>query len=1840
MSTTIDNKVVEMSFDNKNFEKNVNQSLGTLDKLKQSLNFNGAVKGFDELDSASKKLSFKNLSDSIENVKVQFSALEIAAITALTNITNRAVNAGINFAKSLSVDQITAGFGKYEQKTSAVQTIMSATAESWKKNADEIARTNYLTENGFFTEEVARNISKAYEAVASGDMTLAEASRNFNVYSKDVEDFTDALANMNHEGTQMEFIDDQLNKLNWFSDETSYSFSDMTSNIGKFTSNGVALTDAVEAMEGISVWAAKSGANVNDASRAMYNLSQAMAVGSVKLIDWKSIENANMATQEFKKNAIDTALAMGTLEETTEKGVYHVVGEVEEATVSVTNFNENLQKGWFTSDVLMSTLSNYGKATTLLSDIYSEYDTTATNFLSHLDDINDGTMTIEQASKELGIPVQELTKYVETLNSEEYQLGLTSFRMAQEAKTFTEAIEATKDAVSTGWMKTFEYIFGNYEEAKGFWTDIANGLWDVFAASGETRNAILKLWKDNGGRETFIKGFWDVWNALSTIAESIRKGFEQIFPNDVFAKSRSLLAITDRFRYLANEFLRLAERNGDSITRVFAGIASVLKIVKNTLSAVFKGFKQAFSQFGTAGKGILTLAADFGDLLVNISETAEKMGIFQKITEKVGKVVTTVGKIISNAVYGIVYAFSETGGKNPFEHFVNALQDLVTFTIPTTLISSIIKIIELITGKDLSEAEDKIFVFFRKFSTKVGEFIEYLKQVPSKLNGVFESITGMKVSDAFTKLSEKLTTAMDKIKEFFNGFKELDYKGIDEFSEKTEKKFEPLHSIFTGLGKAFEGLWAILKKTAPVFLALGSLIGEALGYLGDTISEKLSGLEINVESIASLLSSGGLLALGMGINKAFTKKKEGFGGLQDIIDSLLEPFDKLKEALESWQQSIKANTILKIAAAIGIVAVSLTLLAAIDSNKLGMALGVLSTAMVEIFGMFKLVSTANIGSSTNKAAMSMVLMAGSVLVLAFAMKKLSEIDSDKMGVAVLAITALLGEMTAVAKILGTSNKMMQGVGSLILLAIAVRMLVKPVAQLSEIEWDKLKQGLTAVGIILAELVAFIKILNASKFGIGTGIAIVLLASAMNLLIKPISILGAMKTEELIQGMIAFAATLGLIDIFANTLGKNSKRLISVGIGMVIVGAAMQILASAIEKLGSIPLDQLENGLMAVGVALLGIVMAINLLPKDAIFRAAGILVAAEAMTILSTAMKSFGEMSMEEIGRALLIMAGALLELGIALAFMQGTIAGSIALLIAASAIAVLAPSLKSLGKLSLKEIGTALLAMAGAFAVLGIAAALLTPVIPAMIGLAAAVALLGVAIGAIGVGVLALSAGLAALAVTGTAGIGVLVLAFEAIIGLVPSLIKAIGKGIIEIVKVIGDSIPIILETITKIIVAILDALIAAIPKIVDFLIVLLEELGRFLPTLIEFVLQFIVDLLSGIAEHIDEIVYQAVMIVAGVIDGLIRAIPDFIVTLADALGDAIPELLIRLGDSMVENAPKLRDSIIYLGKSIVKAFCEFFGINSPSTVFADFGVNLIQGLINGIKSLIETVKTTLGNMMTKMKEKITSKYTEWKNAGADLINKIKNGITEKVQNVKLAVSNMMTDAKNAVTNKVWEWYNVGADLINGFINGISDFAGNLIESVKGTVNNAIKAAKNLLGIKSPSRVFREIGINTDKGFIQGVDALAGDVAKSTADMGQQAIDAMQGTLNGMSDIFDETIDDPVIKPVLDLSEIQNGSGLINGLFSDQRMRLAYAADGLGFNRQPDPEEQRYTLQQAVSDAFKTYVPEIINAITASNSDQHFTFDLTPDTRRFYKEIRIQNHKFEREKGYNGLAD
>ena len=421
MSTTIDERVVEMRFDNKQFESNVSTSMSTLKKLKESLKFTGATKGLEEIESASKRVNMSGLGGAVDSVKAKFSALDVVAVTALANITNSAVNTGKRLVASLSVDQISSGWRKFGEKTTSVATLVA-------------------------------------------------------------------------QGNAIEDVNKQLNLLNWFTDETSYNFTDMVSNIAKFTASGKGLDESVTAMEGIATWAALSGQNAMTASRAMYQLSQAMGAGVMRREDYRSIQNASMDTKEFRENCIEAAIALGTLKDNGDGTYSSLVSGAKQSSFTISQFADNLTDGlWLTSDVMMSVYTKYASAVNGIYEAVEEkgFDN-ASQVLTEIHDKADQLKTdgmsdaeaIDAAIKELGYTLEDGSLKFD-------HFGVKAFEAAQQARTFTDVIDSVKDAVSTGWMNTFEKIFGDSNQATELWTMMANELWDTFAGGGERRNSIL-----------------------------------------------------------------------------------------------------------------------------------------------------------------------------------------------------------------------------------------------------------------------------------------------------------------------------------------------------------------------------------------------------------------------------------------------------------------------------------------------------------------------------------------------------------------------------------------------------------------------------------------------------------------------------------------------------------------------------------------------------------------------------------------------------------------------------------------------------------------------------------------------------------------------------------------------------------------------------------------------------------------------------------------------------------------------------------------------------------------------------------------------------------------------------------------------------------------------------------------------------------------------------------------------------------------------------------------------------------------------------------------------------
>lgn len=1264
MSKSVEQRIVEMRFDNQQFEKGVQTTMGTLDKFKQSLKLDGATKGLEEVDKAAKGINISGLSSAVETVKSRFSALEVVAITALANITNSVVNAGKKLVDSFTLEPIRQGFAEYELKMGSVQTIMASTGADIK------------TVNGY------------------------------------------------------------LEELNTYSDKTIYSFSDMTSSIGKFTNAGVSLDDAVKAIKGISNEAAVSGANANEASRAMYNFAQALSSGAVKLIDWKSIENANMATVEFKQSLLDTALAMGTVVKVGDKyqsTTTDAQGKISDLFTATSMFNDSLSSQWMTTDVLVQTLGNYAT------------------------DVREMTAAEKKAYEEKlrGIGyTEEQIKAIE-------ELGQKAFDSAQDVKTFSQLMDTLKEAAGSGWAQTFEILFGDLEEAKVLWTSVSQVVGGFIDQTSKARNDMLQGWKDLGGRQALIESVQNAFSGLMSVVKPVGEAFREIFPATT---SEQLMNLTKGLKEFTSH-LKLSDKDSQNLKNTFKGLFAVLDLVKQGIGALVKAVFPMTKGLGSLGSGVLSVTGKIGEWLVSLDQAAKKSNVFNQAIQKFHDKVSPILKSVKGHIDGAVVAikkFAETH-----------------FNVPDT------------SG---------------------------LMSVADKLKARIEP---------FKKIGEVAKEAMGKL--------------VDAF-----------------------------KASAPVLANLGGIIVDALGKVIDGIMKALRGE--GFDSLIDLLNGGIVTGIGVGIMK-FIKNLTGLestaddaiGGFAGIVEGFKSAINGAKETLADFQASLKADILMKIAGSIAVLAGSLLVLSLIDSDKLGGALASISILFAELAASMALFDKTLSGQKgLNKFGMAMIEMSAAILVLASALKKIASIDSDKLAGALVGITVLIGEMVAASLALSKwGGKIKTSAVSMILFAEAINILANAVGKLGVLDTDKLTKGLVGVGVLMAELAAF---MVASKFGnfkATQGLAIIELSAALLILEKSVSGFGSMDIETIKKGLVGVGVILAEVAGFSVIAGK-AKHILSSATALTVIGAAMLIFGKAIKDIGSLSIETIGKGLIGIGGALAAVAVAVNLMPKNMVGIGLGLVEVAAALKIIGSVIQDAGGMKWEEIGKGMVVLAGFMTILAVALNAMKGTLGGASAMLVMSAALAVFTPVLKSLGSMNLAEIGKGILALAGAFTVLGIAGAVLGPMVPAILGLSGALALLGVAVAACGVGILAFSAGLASLAVSGVAGVTALVAALEILI--------------VGVLGIIANSATAIAGAVKAIVLAIVDVIVECAPPIAEGVLTLIEEVLKSLaehgPNIVTYLMDFLIGVINAIAARLPELIKAAVNLIGAFFKGVVDAL------------------------------------------------------------------------------------------------------------------------------------------------------------------------------------------------------------------------------------------------------------------------------------------------------------------------------------------------------------------------------
>lgn len=1360
MSTTIDERVVEMRFDNKQFEQNVQTSISTIEKLEKSLNLKGASKGLEDVNAAAKNCNMTPLSNAVETVKMRFSALEVMAVTALANITNSALNAGKNIVSALTIDPIKTGFQEYETQINAVQTI---------------------------------------------------------------------LANTQHEGTNLQQVNRALDELNTYADKTIYNFTEMTRNIGTFTAAGVNLQTSVDSIKGIANLAAVSGSTSQQASTAMYQLSQALAAGKVQLMDWNSVVNAGMGGKVFQDALIRTSELLGT--------------GAKQAIAANGSFRESLTKtGWLTTEVLTETLKQFAGA-------YDEADLIAQGFS-------------ESQAKEIA------------------QMAKTAEEAATKVKTFTQLWDTLKESAQSGWTQTWEILIGDFGEAKDLLTEISDSIGGVISKTAEARNAVLSSGLSSGWKQLLDQGIADEAGYIEAIEEVARKNgdaFDKMVADsedftDALKKglkegvissdtlTEAVYNLQDKMSGMSEEELKAAGYTSEMVEQIESldsglrnGSISMDEFTEKILRP--SGRENLIQALWNAAQGLMSVVTPMkeafreifppmtGDQVYNLT-----VGL-QELTEKF-KIGEETANNLKRTFKGVFALFDI--GLQGVKALVGGFADLIGYVAP---------------------AGDGIL----GFTASIGDFIVGIDEAIKSSDAFNKAIEG--IGNFLKPIADGVKTFVKTVADAFGEFANVDTSGLDNFADKVQTRFEPFVKLGELVKKAFEGIIGIVEKAAPVLSKLGSIVANAFGNLGEAILTAFD--TASFDPILDLINTGLFSAILIGVKKfidSLSEITENGGG---ILGSFKDILDGVKGSLEAWQSNLKAGTLLKIAGAMAILTAAIVALSLVDSEKLNASLGALSVLFVELLGsmaIFEKIMNGAAIKGMGQLTIAMIGMSTAVLILAGAVQKLSGLDWDELLKGLVGVAGLSAILVASATALSkTSKGLIKGSAGLVVFAAAIRVLVGAVEDLGELDAGSLAKGLIGVGVLCTELALFLRATDLDGMGVLKGTGLVLLAASINILADAVGAFGNLDVSKLIQGLSAVAVVLTELAVFTKVTA-NAKHVVSTATAMTILGAAMLVFGEAVEKMRNLSWGEIGRGLTTMAGSLAAVTVAMNLLPNGMISKATGMVEVGAALLIIGEAVRNMGGMSWDEIARGLVTLAGSMTILVVALNAMKTALPGAAAVLTVSAALAIFTPVLKSLGNMSWESIAKGLVALAGSFTVLGVAGVALGPLTPAILGLSAAIAVLGVGCLAAGAGILAFSTGLSALAVSGAAGAASLVVAVSSILSLIPLLFESIGEGILSLAGVIANGGPAIAEAFTVLVLAAVEALVTAVPAVVDGLFVLIDSvlsaLVEHTPTIVEQLFDILIGIIQAITTKLPELIKAGVELLMAFFDGVIDAL------------------------------------------------------------------------------------------------------------------------------------------------------------------------------------------------------------------------------------------------------------------------------------------------------------------------------------------------------------------------------
>ncbi|WP_297034125.1 tape measure protein [Prevotella sp.] len=1088
MANSIDNRVAQLTLENKQFEAAAAQSLKTVNKLDDAFKMADGVKGMKDLGEATKSVNVEGLLNSANKVRVQFVAMEEAARQLIRSVTQDIYQQGKALVKGLTIDPIQAGWTKYSEKLSSVQTLMNAT------------------------------------------------------------------------GKDIDTINTYLDRLMWFSDETSYGFTDMTSALAQMTASGGDVEKLIPMIQGIANATAFAGKGAAEFSRVMYNLNQSYSAGYLSLMDWKSVELAGASSKELKNILIDTAKQVGTLNKE---------GKTAAGTlVDISTFSSTLADKWATTEVMEKAFGYFNEMTEM-------------------------AYKMVQSGQ-----VETASEAYEILASKYDTVSLRAAKAAQEAKSFSETIEATKDAVSTNWMQTFENIFGNKVEATKLWTAVTQELWEIFAAGGARRNEILAEWAQGTattireglqtGREALFEGIGGFYNNIKRLVTTTKTLWRDFFPETTADR---LVYLTYKFR----DFMKTLTPSSQSIARFRVGLREILAYIKpsgndlNALNTAFHGlmdilgmgvrigarFVGSFSPlirlFSYIGTQVINLAGYLGKLLTGMSGFRGYESVFDAFSNGLSWL---VDKIIAGVEWakqlGLAFANFVSPYLGKAYQTVKGWLDIVTDYVKTNAPGWLEKV---------ADNARTAWGFIKKLGTSIKTALGPSIQ---KIGGYFSSIYGyfttqlipgvtswvdglLRAEDPLAYISTSLANIRDKAIAAWNS------GAISSWASTAKKR---IGDLWESVKKIFGDIRTRLSQLTVADIAKGGL-----GLTGIIVLAQLVGLMNGLEQAARAIASLGTA---------------GSGFIADLRKTLT---------------STTANNVRAFAVSIGILAASMKLLSTIPKEQLWeivAVIGVLSGILLAFNAIAAKTAKSKAGSDTANAvratmrpleslneigkslatAVNIVAIGAAVLMLSSALtnivKTVQGVSWPDLGKAMMSMVLMMGYLAAFSILLAKyAPKLSKGAIGLVFFAGAIWLLVEALGTLlkSAQVGITLEQNMVTLLGILAALALFARFIPA-KGGIGMlGLVLSLyaLVGVFKIIAENASIFtaagpGIWNLLKIITRLSVLMLMLQLVSSEINTYTKQKASWISLGLGMAAMAGALLILVKVAKLLDKLKIN--------------------------------------------------------------------------------------------------------------------------------------------------------------------------------------------------------------------------------------------------------------------------------------------------------------------------------------------------------------------------------------------------------------------------------------------------------------------------------------------------------------------------------------------------------------------------------------------------------------------------------------------------------------------------------------------